>query len=41
MSKSLFEKDIEDHHKSKYHEEEMSVQKPSKIDQVRFEDVGL
>ena len=41
MSKSLSEKEIEDHHKGKTIEEEITIQTPSKIEQCIFEDVGI
>ena len=41
MSKYLSEKEKEDHHKGKNREEEITIQTPSKIEQGRFEDVGI
>ena len=41
MSKYLSEKEIEDHHKGKTPEEEITVQTPSQIEQGRFENIGI
>ena len=41
MSKSLSKNEIEDHHKVKTLEEETNVQTPTKIEQGRFEDIGI